>query len=523
MVLNALVSVIGKRNANSLRNLVIGAGLIGSHHLSRSSLYFTPGKKNSELVKPKPGLLDVLSDKDKQSLRDAQSVSKFTISEEKKVPSTAISRAAILGSTGISIFSSYVFNSVKTKIVGKSEGDGDFVLSPQDADKLASTLCRMRGAALKLGQTLSIQEDKLIPEVVREAFDKARSFANKMPKSQLDSVMTQSLGENWELKFESFEDDPFAAASIGQVHKARLIDGTEVAVKVQYPGVADSIDSDLDSLKTLISYFNLLPKSFYLDQFIRNTRAELKEECNYEIEADKQMTYKWLINEFGLGNKYIIPSIIPETSSKQIMVSEYKPGLSIDDIAAMPSQAIRNYVGHLVMENTIEELFLMNYMQTDPNLSNYFFDNEQMKLILLDFGAARRYDKKFCDTYMGIIQSAANRDRENCFKYSKELGFLTGEENSKMIEAHFMSLFAVAEPFGFDGKYDFGSQRITELVYEYMPSMMKNRLCPPPQEVYSLHRKLSGAYLINIKLRSQVNVKRIMEEVVQKCKNKDIK
>ena len=130
-----------------------------------------------------------------------------------------------------------------------------------------------------------MQEDHFVPPQIKEAFEKARQSANIMPESQLNQVLVSNLGDDWESKFITFNKRPFAAASIGQVHKAQLKDGTWVAMKIQYPGVANSIDSDLDNLKRLMDYTGVFPKTMFLDDFIYNSRIELKEECNYELEA----------------------------------------------------------------------------------------------------------------------------------------------------------------------------------------------------------------------------------------------
>lgn len=315
----------------------------------------------------------------------------------------------------------------------------------------------------------------------------------------------QELGENWREKFYKFENEPFAAASIGQVHRAITLDGIPVAVKIQYEGISESIDSDLKSLSILVKTFNLLPKSFFFDQFLENTKKELKEECDYEVEKLKQKKYIKMMKELKINDEYSVPEVIDELSTKKILTTEYMEGLTLDQVSGL-SQKVRNKVGYLVMKNTIQELFLMNFMQTDPNFSNFFLDQKNLKLILLDFGAATKYDQHFCHNYMKVIEAASIKNRKDEIYYSKELGFLTGEENPELIENHCASLEAVAEPFGYKEPFDFGQQRMTETVYQNMPKMMKNRLKSPPKEVYSLHRKLSGAYLICIQLRAQINV-----------------
>ncbi|KVI07693.1 Protein kinase-like domain-containing protein [Cynara cardunculus var. scolymus] len=142
-------------------------------------------------------------------------------------------------------------------------------LSEKNAERLALALCRMRGAALKLGQMLSIQDESLVPAPILAALDIVRQGADVMPKSQLNEVLDHELGVNWSSKLKSFDYEPLAAASIGQVHKAVTKDGFQVAMKIQYPGVADSIDSDIDNVKLLLDYTNLIPKNLYLDRAMK--------------------------------------------------------------------------------------------------------------------------------------------------------------------------------------------------------------------------------------------------------------
>ncbi len=182
----------------------------------------------------------------------------------------------------------------------------------------------MRGVPLKLGQALSIQEDAVVPKVIRDALERAQKSADIMPKSQLHEVLKTELGENWEQMFEEFNPKPIAAASIGQVHKARTKKGKDVAVKVQYPGVSESIDSDLANLKRIFKYTGLLPKTIFVDDLIKNTRIELKEETDYIIEAEKQLKVKAMLK----GQKdYNVPDVITEMSTKQILTTEWVDGV----------------------------------------------------------------------------------------------------------------------------------------------------------------------------------------------------
>ena len=154
--------------------------------------------------------------------------------------------------------------------------------------------------------------------------ERAQRSADIMPNSQVNQMLQQELGVDWRNRFQEFDDKPIAAASIGQVHKAITKNGTHVAVKVQYPGVAESIDSDLQNLKKLITYLNLLPKTMYVDQLLNHTKIELKEECDYILEAQKQMDLKELLkNKKG----YFVPSVIPELTTKRVLTSDWVDGV----------------------------------------------------------------------------------------------------------------------------------------------------------------------------------------------------
>jgi aarF domain-containing kinase len=139
---------------------------------------------------------------------------------------------------------------------------------------------------------LSTFEDIVIPTPLRVAFEKARSEADIMPTSQLYKILKNEFGRNWNSKFKEFDINPFAAASIGQVHKVVLLNNKTAALKIQYPGVAHSIDSDLNNLKKLFEYFKVFPKGLYINELVRNLGNELRMECDYVQEAEKQQKFK---------------------------------------------------------------------------------------------------------------------------------------------------------------------------------------------------------------------------------------
>ncbi|CAN1353400.1 Protein ABC transporter 1, mitochondrial [Linum perenne] len=465
---------------------------------------------------------------------------------ERRVPSTSFSRALGFAGLGAGLVWGTVEEATKRLVYGtptSPEGNQSALspfLSEKNAERLAVALCRMRGAALKVGQMLSIQDESLVPAPILAALDIVRQGADVMPRKQLNQVLDAELGPDWSTKLSSFDYEPLAAASIGQVHKAVTKDGMQVAMKIQYPGVADSVESDLDNVKLLLDYTNLIPEGLYLDSAMKVAKEELTRECDYELEAANQKRFRTLIsNKKG----FYVPIVVDELSSKRVLTSElvsgilshftasvsvvccnlvmylnlvsiiYSPGVSIDKVTSL-DQETRNYVGKKLLELTMFELFVLRFMQTDPNWGNFLYDDATKTINLIDFGAARDYPKQFIDDYLRMVMACGNRDRDTVLAMSRSLGFLVGGESEELLDAHVEAGFVVGMPFAKPGGgYNFRENNMTQNVTMLGAKMMKHRLTAPPEEAYSLHRKLSGAFLACIKLGSVVPCREMLIDI----------
>ena len=190
------------------------------------------------------------------------------------VPATRIKRVAGFASLALGLAAGTV-SELTTRLLSSTPNNTSIVVNDANADRLAATLCRMRGAALKLGQMLSIQDETLLPTPLTRALSQVRTGAYAMPLDQLYEQLIKQLGNDWNSKIKHFQEVPIAAASIGQVHRAN-VDGKDVIMKVQYPGVANSIESDLANLQMLVKVTGLAPPGLYIDEIIRVGRQELK-------------------------------------------------------------------------------------------------------------------------------------------------------------------------------------------------------------------------------------------------------
>ncbi|NXX23701.1 COQ8B kinase, partial [Podargus strigoides] len=296
-------------------------------------------------------------------------------------------------------------------------------------------------------------------------------------------VLLEELGPHWREKVAAFEDTPFAAASIGQVHLGVLPDGTQMAVKIQvnpnlgqfrgpplkkkppfnpsislqYPGIARSIRSDIDNLLSLLKLSVKLPEGLFADKSLQVFQKELEWECDYRREADCARRFRCLLR----GDPFFkVPRVVEELTTSRVLSMELGSGVPLDRCQDLP-QDLRDQICTNLLRLCLRELFEFRFMQTDPNWANFLYDAEQ---------------------------------------------------HQAFEEAHVAAVMILGEAFSGGQPFDFGGVGTAQRVQALLPVMIRYRLTPPPEETYALHRKIAGAFLACARLGGRVPCRRLFEE-----------
>jgi len=426
------------------------------------------------------------------------------------VPSRRLSRLAGLGGMAANIAGGIAVNGVKQLASGKRPKASDLFMTPSNALKLTRQLSNMRGAAMKIGQMISMDSGDFLPKEFADILARLRSDAQHMPRAQLNSVLKSEWKDSWQMKFAKFDYRPIAAASIGQVHKATLQNGDVLAIKVQYPGVQDSIDSDIKNVAALLKMSGLVPASLDVKPIIEEGRIQLHQEADYIREASYMNRFRKLLSG---DENFEVPSYYPDLSTNKILAMSYCEGRPIEQISSAP-QETRYRIVYLLMELTLRELFDFKLMQTDPNFANYRYNTETDKLILLDFGASRDISDPLSTSYKGLMKTVLSGTGEDTFQAATQMGLFPAAMNAQDKSAVLEMMNMAMKPLRHDAPFDFGETQISlELRDKAMALAGKRGLWHvPPAETVFIQRKLGGIYMLARRLKARVNVHALMAQ-----------
>ena len=382
---------------------------------------------------------------------------------------------------------------------------GDLILTPGNAMRLADRLSHLRGAAMKLGQMISMDAGDMLPPELSTILARLRDQAQRMPASQLDRVLKQEWGADWRRRFRHFDATPIAAASIGQVHRATLPDGQTVAIKVQYPGVADSIDADVDNVATLLRLSNLLPGTIDLAPLLAEAKRQLADETDYLREGAELRRFGDLL---ASDARFVVPDLLEGLTTRRVLAMSFIEGRPIETLAEAP-QADRDAAMTALIELVLRELFEFSVMQTDPNFANYRWQADSKRLVLLDFGAVRPVPAATADAYRSLIEAGLARDLDQV----RETAVITGFLGSDAVTAHRPAIdriiAAIDGAMNRAGPFDFADRTFVPVIRKEVEPMLADRAAwhVPPADTLFVQRKVSGTALLAARLKARVMVR----------------
>jgi predicted unusual protein kinase regulating ubiquinone biosynthesis (AarF/ABC1/UbiB family) len=425
------------------------------------------------------------------------------------VPSSRLARFLQMGATATRMAAGGALEKAKRLKERAEEELPHALLTKKNAELLAARLARLRGAAMKVGQMLSLEGDNMLPPEFAKALEILRSSAHQMPREQVRAVLEDAYGRDFRERFGSLSLEPLAAASIGQVHEATTKTGEQIVLKIQYPGVAESIDSDVDNLRSLLQLARLLPGELDVEALTREVKAELHREVDYAHELRQLCLYR---DALGERAGYFVPGAHPELSTARVLALDRAPGVELLKAAALAPQETRDRLGRQLFELLLIELFEMRLMQTDPNPANYLYDDEGERLVLLDFGAARAVPEHVSEIYRKAFVGLARRDRLLLNEVLDGLGFLTAPDSPVRDLIIDMS-FEAAEAFD-EGAYDFGATDLAERLKIHGRKLARHQreMKSPPPEYIFFQRKLGGTFLLCRQLGARVPCRTLLEE-----------
>jgi predicted unusual protein kinase regulating ubiquinone biosynthesis (AarF/ABC1/UbiB family) len=428
--------------------------------------------------------------------------------QQRTVPVSRLSRLLHLGRLGSGIASGAIGEGFRQLSTGNRPRAVDLLLTPENARRLAERLSEMRGAAMKLGQLLSMEAGDLLPPPLPDILARLRESAHTMPLGQVAQVLDAAWGPGWEDKFQRFSFAPLAAASIGQVHEAQTKDGRHLAIKIQYPGIARSIDSDLDNVATLLRVFRLLPSGLKLDPLLTEAKRQLHQEADYLFEAEQMRAYRSVL---GTQEGLRVPEVVEDLTTRTVLAMELMEGAPIESLASAPRET-RNRIATRLVELALRELFAWGLVQTDPNFANFRYRLQGDEIVLLDFGAARRFAPERVDAFRSLIAASFDEDKSAVESAAMAVGYLSPADPAAVRRAIVQMVYIATEPARQPGVFDFAQADLSERLSEQVLSMRIEQgfgRLPPPDILY-LHRKLGGLYLLCKRLSAQVAVTKLI-------------
>ncbi len=435
-------------------------------------------------------------------------------SRARAVPRGRLARLGVFGRLAGGVAGGVIATGARRLAAGERPRLGDLLLTPGNVARVADQLSHLRGAAMKLGQMISMDAGDILPAELTQALSRLRERAHHMPPAQLQQVLAREWGRDWRRRFARFDAGPLAAASIGQVHRARLHDGRELAIKVQYPGVRESIDADVDNVATLLRLSGALPKGLDLGPLLAEAKRQLREEADYLREGEQLARFGALLAD---SPEYVVPLLEPDLTTDRVLAMSFVEGVPVERLEDAP-QETRDAAMRALIGLVLRELFEFELMQTDPNFANYRYQPATGRLVLLDFGATRAVEAATADGYRRLLEAGLAGDRDAMREAALATGFLGPAAVARHRERLDRMIAMMLGEMNRAGPFDFGDRGFVGVLRDQGMGLAADREAwhVPPVDTLFVQRKISGTALLAARLRARIDVRAMMVEQLEK-------
>jgi predicted unusual protein kinase regulating ubiquinone biosynthesis (AarF/ABC1/UbiB family) len=440
------------------------------------------------------------------------------VAEENKIPKGRVRRSAKLGSI-VGVQGARYAGTKATNVARSDEGSKEKLEQRhlETAMKMVGALGQMKGAAMKLGQFASFIDTEFLPpeyaEIYQEQLAKLRTDAPAMPWEKVVKVLEEEYeGEPLSEMFAEFEEEAFAAASIGQVHRAELLDGRQVAVKIQYPGIAEALDADLRNMGTIVRLARALAPGLDAKAIASEIRERMMEELDYEYEAQNQRSFARAYRDHPF---IYVPEVITRLSRRRVLVTELVEGIGFEEIKKL-SPDERSRFGEIVYRGSFGSIYHLQHFNADPHPGNYILMPDG-RVAFLDFGMTKKLDREQIVLEQRVIDAAIRGEPEALREALHDLGFV--KNPSKLDAERLMEhLMSISSWYLEDREIEISAKRVMKIIEstndprsEYYDLMRRESV---PAEELMGRRMEVGVVAVLGQLRAKRNWHRIMREWV---------
>ncbi|MGR0303983.1 ABC1 kinase family protein [Acinetobacter beijerinckii] len=435
----------------------------------------------------------------------------------------SIAKASLLAGTrwatasATSIFSSEAEKEKKRKKV-----------MAEQAHYLVSEIGKLKGSIVKIGQMMALYGEHFLPEEITQALNTLNNQTVALAWPGIKTHLQEQLGAK--LDELTIDHEPIGTASLAQVHRAtRKSDGLELVLKIQYPGVAEAIDSDMNLFKNMLKLTRMVPQTREFDQWFDEVREMMHREVDYGIEAATTRRFAERLKD---DPRYVVPEIVEEFCADKVLCMTFERGVPINSpvMLSLPQER-RNQLGEASLEIAVRELFEWGEMQTDPNFGNYLVrlgngEDLKDKIVLLDFGAIRQFDNNLLTVARNLIHAGYDHDKNAMVKAMTGYEFFDGMPES--IKPGMADVFLIATeafscpsnnpdiPVGVmdeQDRYDWKKSQLHSRVMQQAAQSMASRyFSVPPKEFMFISRKFIGAYTFMTVIEAKTNVRKMIRQ-----------